>query len=56
MDEKLVMNIQAVISALETIEIKGRKNMEALLGSIQHLEKIANGELGEFVLKSEEVK
>jgi len=26
--------------------------MEALLGSMQHLEKIANGEFGDFIIKT----
>ena len=54
MDEKLVINLQAVISALEDVEIKGKNNMEKLLGSINHLTKIINGELGTYVLESKE--
>jgi hypothetical protein len=53
MDRTLVMNIRAVIEALNNVEVKGKDNMEHLLGSINHLEKIANGEIGEFILKSE---
>lgn len=53
MDKELVINIQAVISALEEVEVKGKENMEKLLGSIQHLEKIANGQLGNYILVTE---
>jgi len=53
MDKTLVMNIRAIIEALNEVEVKGKHNMEALLGSIHHLEKIINGEFGEFVLKTD---
>jgi len=53
MDKTLTMNIRAVIETLNVIEVKGKDNMERLLGSINHLEKIAAGEIGDYVLKTD---
>lgn len=55
MDKTLALNIRAVIEALNAIEVKGKDNMERLLSSINHLEKIAAGGIGDYVLKSETV-
>lgn len=54
MDENLVINLRAVVAALEDVEVKGKNNMEKLLASINHLTKIINGEIGSYVLKPKE--
>lgn len=48
MKKTLSMHLRAVMEALDAVEVRGRDNMEKLLGSIQYLEKIANGEFGDF--------
>ena len=53
MDENLKKNIIAVLDTLNEIEVKGVENLQRLLGSIQHLRKLANGELGIYVQKDE---
>ena len=53
MDEKLKSHILAVLETLNGIEVKGVDNMQKLLGSMQHLQKLLNGELGIYVQKDD---
>lgn len=53
MDELLKNHILAVTRALNDVEVRGKDNITKLLASIQHLESIANGELGNFVRKDD---
>ena len=51
MDEKLKNHLLAIAKTLEEIDLRGKDNMTRLLASIQHLEKLANGEYGDYTLK-----
>lgn len=48
MDTELRSNLLAAINTLEKVEVKGKDNLSALLGTINHLEKIVNGGFGDY--------
>lgn len=52
MDSDLRNHLLAIAKTLEEIDLRGKDNMTKLLASIQHLEKLANGEYGDFIHKS----
>lgn len=53
MEERLRNHLLAVSHTLGEIDIRGKDNMTKMLASIRLLESIADGELGEYVLKDE---
>ena len=53
MDSELRNNLEALIETMNGIEVSGKINLTRLLASIQYLEKLKNGELGNFVRESE---
>ena len=53
MDTELKNNLEMLIETMNGIEVSGKTNLTRLLASIQYLEKLKNGELGNFVRESE---
>ena len=51
MDEKLKNHLLAIAKTLEEIDLRGKDNMTKLLASIHHLESIAGGEYGNYILE-----
>lgn len=49
MDEELKNHLEIVIETMNGIEVSGKTNLTRLLGSIQYLEKLKNGEMGIFI-------
>lgn len=49
MDEELKKKLEMVIETMNEIEVSGKTNLTRLLGSIQYLEKLKNGEMGVYI-------
>lgn len=51
MEEKLKVHLLSIAKTLEEITIQGKDNMTKLLASIQHLEDMAEGKYGNYILE-----